>query len=143
MSNQIVTNKQVSILDLTPLRDVHDNAIVLKPKGTAGASREITALVAESDTIQRVRAAGWVDVAPVAAASPPPPSPNKAVAAAPPPPPTPNPEPAAAPPHAAPTPPIAPPEPTLEMPQAEVEALVDKTRPEVAASAKPVRASRK
>lgn len=60
MSNLLIKNTQSSILDMAPLRDVFDVALVLAPKGTPGDFREITEDVATTDTVQRVKAAGWV-----------------------------------------------------------------------------------
>jgi hypothetical protein len=80
MSDQTVTNKQMSVLDLSPLRDTADVVVVLRPRGTAGASCIVSAETAESDVLQRVKKAGWVDVAPAHAAAP---APIKAPAPAP------------------------------------------------------------
>ena len=68
MSNHIVTNKQASLLDLSPLRDVAGIILVLRPRGTEGASRVVTSATAESDVLRRVKNAGWVDVGPADAA---------------------------------------------------------------------------
>ena len=88
MSDQIVTNKQMSVLDLSPLRDTADVALVLQPRGTEGATRIVSAETAESEVLQRVKKAGWVDVTSANAAAP---APGKTAV---PPPPEPAPEPA-------------------------------------------------
>jgi hypothetical protein len=94
MSNFTITNKQVSILTLSPLRDESGAALVLHPKGQKGDTKEISAETAEHEIVARVKKAGWVSLAPVgvAAAAPAlPPAPVKAAAAVPPPPPAPPP----------------------------------------------------
>lgn len=63
--NKLITNKQVSIVALTPLLDVAGHALVLQPKGTKGDEREITAETAEDEIVKRVEKAGWVRVHPV------------------------------------------------------------------------------
>ena len=62
MSNQIITNKHASTLDLTPLRDVFDVIVVLRPQGTPGDSREISEETAADEIVERVKRAGWVSV---------------------------------------------------------------------------------
>ncbi len=125
MQNHVITNKQESVLDMSPLKDANGLALALRPRGQKGDSKEITAEVAESEIVARVKKAGWVDVRPVGAAPadpPPAPTPKKTSSAAPPPAPTPSPTPAAAPP----LPPA--PEPTKVMPVAETAALVEQSK---------------
>lgn len=62
MSNQIITNKHESILDLTPLRDVYDVTVVLRPRGTPGDSREVSGETAADPIIERVKGAGWINI---------------------------------------------------------------------------------
>lgn len=118
MSNKTIRNTQESTLDLTPLRDVYDVVLVLRPKGSPGDSREISEETASDDVVGRVKTAGWVTVSGVAApaAAVPPPA-----AAALPPPPAPSPAPVA----------VTAPEPTMEMPKETVDALVEETKPSV------------
>jgi hypothetical protein len=73
MTNLIITNKQASILDLSPLCDVFNNTLVLRPKGSPGAAREVLEETADDAIVHRAYKAGWIDVksaAPAAAAAP-------------------------------------------------------------------------
>lgn len=77
MQNQIITNTQPSVLDMSPLHDAHGNVLVLKPKGQKGDSKEISGEVATSEIVGRVKKAKWVTLsavpsAPSAPAAPPP-----------------------------------------------------------------------
>lgn len=67
MSNLIIRNTQASTLDLTPMRDVFDVIVVLRPKGAKGDSREISAETAEHETVARVKKAGWISLEPTGA----------------------------------------------------------------------------
>jgi len=60
MSNKIIKNTQESTLDLTPMRDVFDVVLVLRPKGTPGDSREISEETANDEVVARVLGARWV-----------------------------------------------------------------------------------
>lgn len=80
MKNQIITNKQGSIVALAPLLDATGNVLVLQPKGAKGDAREITATVANDEIIKRVEKAGWVYLR-LADTTP---APNNSVSAAPP-----------------------------------------------------------
>jgi hypothetical protein len=123
MQNQVITNTQPSVLDLSPLQNAHGAALVLRPTGQAGASMEITAEVAANETVARVKKAGWVDLKPAAAAAPPPPTPAPAPVAAPPP------VAAAPPPPPAPAPVATPlPEPTQVIPPDELAPLIEQTK---------------
>lgn len=62
MQNQIITNKQGSIVELSPLQDAHGAALVLRPRGEKGDTREITAETAGHEIIERVVKAGWVSL---------------------------------------------------------------------------------
>lgn len=138
MKNQLITNKQVSIVALSPLLDAAGNALVLQPKGAKGDEREITAETADDEIVKRVEKAGWVRLRPVGDVQPAqhtPPAPPVAVVPEPvvtPPPvavvtpePPPAPEPEVVPPAAI----VAPePETTQVMAPAEVETLVEQTK---------------
>jgi hypothetical protein len=69
MSNFTITNKQGSILTLSPLRDEYGTALVLHPKGQKGDSKEISAETAEHEIVARVKKAGWITLAPVGVAA--------------------------------------------------------------------------
>lgn len=62
MSNHIISNKQNSILDLSPLRDTAEVVIVLRPKSSAGDSREVSQETAENEVAVRAKTAGWIDI---------------------------------------------------------------------------------
>lgn len=68
MSNETITNTQVSVIDLTPMEDVFGLKIVLRPKGAKGDSREVSAETAANPIIQRVKAHGWVTLTPTSPA---------------------------------------------------------------------------
>src|SRR3989304_7548772 len=104
MSNFRITNKQGSILSLSPLLDEHGVALVLLPKGQTGDAKVISAETAAHEIVDRVKKAGWVSLTPVGGATAAPPAPSKP-AALPPPPPPPVPAPVAA------RPPLPPPPP--------------------------------
>ena len=74
MQNQIITNTQLSVLDMSPLHDAHGNALVLKPKGQKGDSKEISGEVAASEIVDRVKKAKWVTLSAVTTAPSAPPS---------------------------------------------------------------------
>ena len=63
MSNSIITNKQASILDLSPLRDTAATVIVLRPKGSKGDSCVVSQETADSEVAARARTAGWIEIA--------------------------------------------------------------------------------
>ncbi len=142
MPNQIITNNQPSIVEMSPLKDVNDAALVLRPKGQKGDSKEVTQETADDEIVARVKKMGWIDVRPASTAPDVPPlspAPSKPATAAPPPPPAPKPE---APRRvqdadpvsgltgmqeaAAPLPP--PPEATQVMPPSEVATLVEQSK---------------
>jgi len=54
----LLTNKTQSILDMSPLKDVHGNVLTLKP----GASREVDAETLGNDIVQRMLKPQWVSV---------------------------------------------------------------------------------
>jgi hypothetical protein len=121
MSNFTITNKQGSILSLSPLQDENGVALVLHPAGSQGASKTISAETAEHEIVERVKKANWVSVTAVGAVAAP-----KAAVVAPPPPPAP------------PAPVAVTPEATQVMPPAEVETLVERTKePEPEAASEP------
>jgi outer membrane biosynthesis protein TonB len=62
MSNLIIKNTQASTLDLTPMRDVFDVIVVLRPAGTKGDSREISEETASHEIVERVMKARWVSL---------------------------------------------------------------------------------
>jgi len=62
VSNYIITNKQHSIMDLAPLRDVSGHVLTFRPKGTPGDSKEVDEATVDSEIVERVYKAGWIDI---------------------------------------------------------------------------------
>ncbi len=112
MSVTYICNETKGGLDLSSVRDVLGNPVVLRPKGGAGAWRECPASVKTDEVVLRVKKAGWIsiqdtrpDAKPLITPPPAPPktaAPPKAVEPLPPPPPKVE------------TPPPAPPAPIME-----------------------------
>jgi hypothetical protein len=118
MQNQTLTNLQPSVINMGPLKDAHGDILVLQPKGKKGDSKEVSAEVAGSEIVDRIKKAGWVTVGPVAPVAtapvaPTPPKPPSKVRE------TPPPAPAKA--ASEPAPAKAAPEPTLATPTAPAE----------------------
>lgn len=126
---KLISNTQPSVLNMSPLVDVHGAALILQPKGTQGDTKEITDEDAEGEIVGRVKAVRWVtlkdthNVEPTPAPLPPAPAPEPVAVEPPPAPepvavePEPAPEPVAA--EVAPEPVAAEPEPVAAEPEPE------------------------
>lgn len=73
MPNHTITNATTSMLDMSPLHDVHGRVLTLKPS----ESREVDTATFEHDIVQRVMKPGWItEGKPAAKATEPAPTPT-------------------------------------------------------------------
>lgn len=70
MANKIIANEMSSSLDLSAIKDVHGNAVTLRPRGMSGSTREVHGDAAEHEVVKRVLSLQWISIKPVGVMEP-------------------------------------------------------------------------